>query len=87
MTAGPKNPGRSVIDDEPNCCAPGAHGQVLQRFDTLRQDRDHVEERAYGPHVFMCTDAGNRPISLDEIRSLHIRADNAPLPIPAHIPA
>ena len=67
-------------------CAPGPYGQVLHLFDTLRQVRDHVEERAYGPRVFMCTDGDNRLISLDEIRSLHIRADNAPLPVPAHIP-
>ncbi len=67
-------------------CGPGPCGQVLHRFDTLRQVRDHIEGSAYGPDEFLCTDRDNRLIGLDEIHSLHIRADNAPLPIPAHIP-
>ena len=52
---------------------------VLYRFRTLREVRDHVEGNDFGRQDFLCMDRDNRLLDLDEIRSLHVRADNAPI--------
>ena len=52
---------------------------VLYRFRAFREVRDHVEGNEFGRHEFMCMDGDNPLLDLDEIRNLHVRADNAPI--------